>query len=132
MCRRRRQNFFSPWITVSCVKGQGTVLTGTVLSGSCKVGDFVEIPHLKEEKKIKSMQIFRESTDECERGDRVGMSSAGLDPEGLERFLVSSPKRYHVRPSYRELRESSIAQEPGENKSKVPRDNWPSNSHGKS
>ena len=74
------------------VKGQGTVLTGTVLSGSCKVGDFVEIPHLKEEKKIKSMQIFRESTDECERGDRVGMCVAGLDPEGLERFLVSSPK----------------------------------------
>ena len=74
------------------VKGQGTVLTGTVLNGSCKVGDFVEIPHLKEEKKVKSMQIFRESTDRCARGDRVGMCVAGLDPEGLERFLVSSPK----------------------------------------
>jgi len=74
------------------VKGQGTVLTGTVLSGSCKVGDFVEIPHLKEEKKVKSMQIFRESTDKCSRGDRVGMCVAGLDPEGLERFLVATPK----------------------------------------
>jgi selenocysteine-specific elongation factor len=74
------------------VKGQGTVLTGTVLNGSCKVGDFVEIPHLKEEKKVKSMQIFRESTDKCARGDRVGMCVAGLDPEGLERFLVSTPK----------------------------------------
>ena len=73
------------------VKGQGTVLTGTVLSGSCKVGDFVEIPHLKEEKKVKSIQIFRESTDKCSRGDRVGMCVSGLDPEDLERFLVATP-----------------------------------------
>ena len=48
-----------------------------------------------------------------------------------EVFGVLAENGTHVRPSYRELRENSIAQEPGENKSKVPRDNWPSNSHGK-
>jgi selenocysteine-specific elongation factor len=39
------------------IKGQGTVLTGTVLSGRIAVGDTVELPTLKLEKKIKSMQV---------------------------------------------------------------------------
>ena len=29
------------------IRGQGTVLTGTVLSGAAKVGDSVELPELK-------------------------------------------------------------------------------------
>jgi selenocysteine-specific elongation factor len=39
------------------IKGQGTVVTGTVLSGSVKTNDLVEIPHLRAEKKVKSMQV---------------------------------------------------------------------------
>ena len=34
-------------------------MTGTVLSGQVKVGDTVELPMLRVEKKIKSMQMFR-------------------------------------------------------------------------
>lgn len=41
------------------IKGQGTVVTGTVLSGGCKVGDQIEFPELKVDKKIKSMQMFK-------------------------------------------------------------------------
>ena len=37
------------------IKGQGTVITGTVLSGSAQVGDSIEIPALKVDKRIKSM-----------------------------------------------------------------------------
>lgn len=37
------------------IKGQGTVITGTVLAGKVKVGDSIEFPALKQEKKIKSM-----------------------------------------------------------------------------
>ena len=50
------------------IKGQGTVLTGTVLSGQCKVGDMVEIPNLKIEKKVKSMQMFKRPVQSCARG----------------------------------------------------------------
>lgn len=73
------------------VKGQGTVLTGTTLRGSIKVGDSIEIPHLKLEKKIKSMQMFKKSVDSCARGDRLGICVAGLDAKVLERGLVSAP-----------------------------------------
>ena len=34
-------------------------MTGTVLSGQVKVGDVIELPYLKVQKKIKSMQMFR-------------------------------------------------------------------------
>jgi selenocysteine-specific elongation factor len=34
-------------------------MTGTVLSGQVKVGDSIELPNLKVEKKVKSMQMFR-------------------------------------------------------------------------
>ncbi len=40
------------------IKGQGTVLTGTVLNGSVKVNDVVELPELKVQKKVKSMQVI--------------------------------------------------------------------------
>lgn len=41
------------------IKGQGTVMTGTVLGGQVKVGETIELPSLKVEKKVKSMQMFR-------------------------------------------------------------------------
>jgi selenocysteine-specific elongation factor len=34
-------------------------MTGTVLGGQVKVSDTIEIPILKQEKKVKSMQMFR-------------------------------------------------------------------------
>lgn len=34
-------------------------MTGTVLSGMLKVGDTIELPLLKVERKVKSMQMFR-------------------------------------------------------------------------
>ena len=73
------------------VKGVGTVLTGTTLRGEARVGDSIEIPHLKVEKKIKSMQMFKNPVDSCARGDRLGICVAGLDAKVLERGLVCAP-----------------------------------------
>jgi len=41
------------------IKGKGTIITGTVLAGQAAIGDTVELPALKQDKKIKSMQMFR-------------------------------------------------------------------------
>lgn len=51
-------------------------MTGTVLSGQVKVGDTVELPNLKAEKKVKSMQMFRKPVQLARQGDRVGMCVA--------------------------------------------------------
>ena len=45
------------------VKGSGTVFTGTVLSGKVAIGDQVEIVAQKEEKKVKSIQIFKQKSE---------------------------------------------------------------------
>ena len=74
-----------------CIRGQGTVMTGTILSGSLKVNDTIEIPSMKITKKVKSMQMFKASIVEASQGDRVGMCVTQFDPKLLERGLVCSP-----------------------------------------
>lgn len=73
------------------VRGHGTVLTGTVLSGAVSVGDLVELPSLGLERRVKSMQMFRQPLKEAARGDRVGICLTGLDAQLVERGLACSP-----------------------------------------
>lgn len=73
------------------VKGQGTVLTGTVSSGRVAVGDTIELPALKLQRKVKSMQMFRRPVNAAQRGDRVGICVTQLDASSIERGLACSP-----------------------------------------
>jgi len=72
------------------VKGSGTVFTGTVLSGAVKVNDQVEIVKLNESKKVKTIQIFRESKPEAKCGDRAAICVTQFDSKKVERGLLSS------------------------------------------
>lgn len=73
------------------IRGQGTVMTGTVLHGSVAVNDMVEITALKEARKVKSMQMFRKPVENAIQGDRVGICVTQFDPKLLERGMVSTP-----------------------------------------
>jgi small GTP-binding protein len=73
------------------IKGHGTVLTGTVLSGSVSVNSTIEIPHLQLQRKVKSMQMFRKNVRTAGQGDRVGMCVTNLDPTSIERSIAVSP-----------------------------------------
>eukprot|EP00112_Aurelia_sp_Birch-Aquarium-sp1_P004988 Seg1566.6 transcript_id=Seg1566.6/GoldUCD/mRNA.D3Y31 product="Selenocysteine-specific elongation factor" protein_id=Seg1566.6/GoldUCD/D3Y31 len=73
------------------IRGQGTVMTGTILNGSVSINDTVEIPSLKVTKKVKSMQMFRKPVQRALQGDRVGVCVTQFDPKLLERGLVCSP-----------------------------------------
>jgi selenocysteine-specific elongation factor len=74
------------------VKGKGTVATGTVLRGQITPGMTVEIPQLRIEKKIKSMEMFHKPVQIAEQGDRVGLLIPGLASDTMERGLICSPK----------------------------------------
>ncbi|RDD39170.1 Selenocysteine-specific elongation factor [Trichoplax sp. H2] len=74
------------------IRGQGTVMTGTVLSGSIGINDTIEIPELKIQKKVKSMQIFKKAVSKAKQGDRVGICVTQFDPKQLERGLLCTPK----------------------------------------
>lgn len=73
------------------IRGQGTIMTGTILSGSIAINDTVEIPSMKVTKKVKSMQMFKHPIEKATQGDRVGICVTQFDPKLLERGLVCSP-----------------------------------------
>ena len=49
------------------IKGQGTILTGTVLKGSASVNDTIELAGLRLKKKIKSIQMFKRPVQLCQQ-----------------------------------------------------------------
>ncbi|KAL8566632.1 hypothetical protein ACOMHN_049773 [Nucella lapillus] len=73
------------------LRGQGTVLTGTAVSGSIGINDVLEIPSMKVQKKVKSMQMFRTPVEQIIQGDRAGICVTQFDPKLLERGLVCQP-----------------------------------------
>ena len=81
------------------VKGSGTVMTGTMLQGTVKVGDVLEIPTIKTERKVKSIQMFRVGVSKIEQGDRAGICLTQFDPSLVERGVVCSPGTVPVLPA---------------------------------
>lgn len=73
------------------LKGQGVIMTGTVLRGSVAVNDMIEVADMKVTKKVKSIQRFRKPVDKASSGDRVGIAVAQFEADALERGLVCFP-----------------------------------------
>ena len=77
------------------IKGQGTVITGTVLSGSLAIGQEIEFPELKTTRKVKSMQMFKQPVKHIAQGDRAGVCVTQLDAKALERGIACTPGYMH-------------------------------------
>ncbi len=73
------------------IRGQGTVLTGTVLSGGISVNQPLEFPTLGMERKVKSMQMFKRKCTSLVQGDRAGICVSNLDSKLIERGVAASP-----------------------------------------
>ena len=73
------------------VRGVGTVVTGTVLSGRVAVGDEVVVPGVAGTRKVRSIESFGEAVAAAGKGERVGVALANFDAALLERGLVASP-----------------------------------------
>lgn len=73
------------------IRGRGTVMTGTVLSGVIAVNDMIEFPALGLERKVKSMQMFKRQVPAIQHGDRAGICVSNLDAKLLERGIAAAP-----------------------------------------
>lgn len=73
------------------LKGKGVILTGTCLQGRLAVGENLEIPALKEVRKVKSMQMFKKPVEFVKQGDRAGICVTQFDSSKLERGVACSP-----------------------------------------
>lgn len=73
------------------IVGKGTILTGTILQGNIKINDSIEIPALKTQRKIKTMQMFKKPSEKACAGDRIGICVPHFDPKLFERGIICSP-----------------------------------------
>ena len=82
--------FLMPVEDVFSLTGRGTVATGRIETGRCKVGDEVQLLGLGEDKKsvITGVEMFRKVLDEGEAGDNVGLLLRGIDKEEIKRGMV--------------------------------------------
>ncbi|MBP2016911.1 elongation factor Tu [Symbiobacterium terraclitae] len=83
--------FLMPIEDVFTITGRGTVVTGRVERGKCKVGDQVEIIGLREENKttvVTGLEMFRKLLDEVVAGDNVGALLRGIEKKEVERGQV--------------------------------------------
>ena len=70
------------------VKGHGTVLTGTILAGTLKVGDTFVIEPVDIAGKVKSLQFAKSDVPRVSAGQRVGIAVSNVDPDRLYRGCV--------------------------------------------
>jgi selenocysteine-specific elongation factor len=77
--------FRMPIDRVFTVAGFGTVVTGTLISGSIKEGDKVEIYPSLLESRIRSIQVHEKGVAEASAGQRVAVNIAGVKVEEVKR-----------------------------------------------
>ena len=84
------QPFLMPVEDVFTIQGRGTVGTGRVERGRCKVGEEVDIIGIKETRKttVTGVEMFRKLLDEGEAGDNVGLLLRGVEKAELMRGMV--------------------------------------------
>ncbi len=74
------------------VKGFGTVITGTLLSGKVKVGDEIEILPKGLKTKVRGIQVHGKPVEEAFAGQRTAVNLASVSKEEVKRGdLLSTP-----------------------------------------
>ena len=80
---------------VFTISGRGTVATGRVERGRCKVGEEVELIGLRPDVKnvvITGVEMFRKELEEGLAGDNLGLLLRGVNKEDVERGQVLAAK----------------------------------------
>ena len=75
---------------VFTITGRGTVVTGRIERGVCKVGEEIEIVGIRETRKsvVTGVEMFRKLLDQGQAGDNVGVLLRGIKKEDVERGQV--------------------------------------------
>lgn len=76
------------------MKGFGTIVAGTVLSGSLKTGDIVDLLPQNKEVKVRGIQVHNKSVPEVTTGFRSALNIAGVETNEIERGDILGQKGY--------------------------------------
>ena len=89
-CQKVEERHGSEWFRLAIdrafvVQGHGTVVTGSVTSGSLRIGDEVEWLPRQERVRIRSLQNHERSVEEVHRGQRAALNLAGVSCDEVAR-----------------------------------------------
>jgi selenocysteine-specific elongation factor len=83
--------FRLPIDRVFTIKGFGTVVTGTAISGRVKVAEAVAIYPPGFKAKVRGLQVHGQAVETALAGNRTAVNLQGLEKEELERGMVVAP-----------------------------------------
>ena len=93
--KREEGDFFRYYIDrVFSPKGMGTVVTGTILGKSLKVGEKLYVCDIGKESKVKSLQVHNQNVEKVDLLHRCAIGLARIDAKVLERGFILSKKGY--------------------------------------
>src|SRR5438552_1499844 len=84
--------FIMPIEDIFSIQGRGTVVTGRIERGICKVGEEMEIVGFRDTRKtvVTGVEMFKKLLDEGRAGDNVGLLLRGVEKDMVERGQVIS------------------------------------------
>ncbi len=77
--------FRLPVDRVFVIKGFGTVVTGTVVSGSLSLGETIEILPSGLEGKVRGLQVYNRPVEKAVAGERAAVNLQGIETSAIER-----------------------------------------------
>src|SRR5712671_6458273 len=82
--------FLMPIEDIFSIQGRGTVVTGRIERGICKVGEEMEIVGFRDTRKtvVTGVEMFKKLLDEGRAGDNVGLLLRGVEKDMVERGQV--------------------------------------------
>lgn len=90
--KSREGIFRLPVDRVFTLRGLGTIVTGTCISGSLSVGEEVELFPFGRKARVRSIQAYHEDVKEASAGQRIALNLQGLDRQEVERgSMVARP-----------------------------------------
>src|SRR6516225_1917908 len=88
--RAKDKPFLMPIEDIFSIQGRGTVVTGRIERGKCKVGEEMEIVGFRDTRKtvVTGVEMFKKQLDEGQAGDNVGLLLRGIEKADVERGQV--------------------------------------------
>jgi len=88
--REKDKPFLMPIEDIFSIQGRGTVVTGRIEKGICKVQEEMEIVGFRETRKtvVTGVEMFKKLLDQGEAGDNVGLLLRGVEKDEVERGQV--------------------------------------------
>ena len=80
--------FRLPVDRVFTIKGFGTIVTGTCISGNVRVGEEAEVYPAGKRARIRTVQAYHEDVKEAGAGQRVALNLQGIEKQDIERGAI--------------------------------------------